>query len=249
MSGSALSVVTRRGMVLAAGLGRRMRPITETTPKPLIPVAGRPLLDWAIDHMAEAGVELIVVNVHHLGEQIEAHLKGRSSPKIVVSREPERLETGGGVAHALEHFEDEPFFVFNGDAFLLNGPSPALSVLSAGWDDAAMDGLLLVHPTIEAFGYVGDGDFCMDPFGLLSRRPERQLAPYLFTGVQVLHPRLFRKAPSGPFSLNVLYDRAMAAGRLRGVLHDGKYFHVGTPADLGVAETYMSQTHSGVRRT
>lgn len=249
MSGSAKSGGIRRGMVLAAGLGRRMRPITETTPKPLVPVAGRPLLDWAIDRMVEAGVELIVVNVHHLAQQIEAHVSARSSPKIVVSREPEPLETGGGVAHALEHFEGEPFFVVNGDAFLLNGPSPALSVLSAGWDDAAMDGLLLVHPTIEAFGYVGDGDFRMDPVGILSRRIERQLAPYLFTGVQILHPRLFREIPSGPFSLNLLYDRAIASGRLRGLLHDGKYFHVGTPADLGCAETYMAHMHSGVRRT
>ena len=183
------------------------------------------------------------------GEKIETHLRRRTSPQIVVSYEPERLETGGGVRHALQHFDGAPFFVVNGDALILNGPHPALCTLATVWDPERMDGLLLVHPTPEAYGYEGDGDFRMDPLGRISRRPERQLAPYIFTGVQILHPRLFEGAPEGAFSLNVLYDRAIAAERLYGVLHDGKYFHVGTPGDLGMAEAYLAYMHSGVRRT
>lgn len=245
---SAAPVSIRRAMLLAAGLGLRMRPITETIPKPLVPLAGRPLLDHALDRLEEVGVERAVVNTHYLGEQIAAHLAGRARPQVVLSPEVARLETGGGVLRALPHFEGEPFFVVNGDVFWLNGPRPALEMLAAAWGLCQADALLLLHPTIEAFGYRGDGDFMMDPLGRLSRRPERQLAPYLFTGIQILHPRLFRGAPEGGFSLNVLYDRAIEAGRLYGVLHDGKWFHLGTPRDLALAEVYLAGQHSGVRR-
>ncbi len=239
----------RRGMVLAAGLGIRMRPITETTPKPLVEVAGRSLLDRSIDRLEEAGVSTVVVNLFHLGEKIETHLRRRPSPEIILTYEPERLETGGGVRFALPHFAGEPFYVVNGDALILNGPQPALRLLAQCWDAERMDGLLLVHPTSEAYGYEGDGDFRMDPLGRITRRGERHLAPYIFTGAQILHPRLFNGAPAGAFSLNVLYDQAIARRRLYGVLHDGKYFHVGTPGDLGIAERYLSLMHSGVRRT
>lgn len=238
-----------RGMVLAAGLGTRMRPITCSTPKPLVQVAGRPLLDRALDRLEEAGVEEVVVNVHHLREKIEAHLRRRSSPRIVLSPEPERLETGGGVARALPLLGGGAFFVVNSDIVLLNGPRAALTNLAAGWNDQRMDALLLLHPTVEAPGYHGSGDFFMDQSGRLRRRRESHLAPYLFTGIQILHPRLFRDLPAGPFSLNVLYNRAIGEDRLFGLLHDGKWFHVGRPEDLRDVEDYLAEMHSGVRRT
>lgn len=238
-----------RAMVLAAGLGRRMQPITRTTPKPLVHVAGRPLLDRALDRLEEAGVHEVVVNVHYLRDQIERHLEQRPSPRIVLSPEAVRLETGGGVARALPLLGQEPFFVVNSDVVLLNGPRAALANLASAWDGERMEGLLLVHPTAEALGYNGSGDFSMDEVGMLSRRRECHIAPYLFTGIQILHPRIFRDLPDGPFSLNVLYDRAIAERRLYGLLHDGKWFHVGRPEDLAEVEAYLAKMHSGVRRT
>jgi MurNAc alpha-1-phosphate uridylyltransferase len=232
-------------MVLAAGLGTRMRPLTNTTPKPLVRVAGRTLLDRAIDRLEEAGAEEVVVNVHHLAEQVEMHLQRRTSPTIRISREPQRLETGGGVVNALRFLGEGPFFVVNADVIWLNGPYPALARLAATWDDRHMDGLLLIHPTIDAFGYDGIGDFLMDQVGRLSRRPEAHLAPYLFTGVQVLHRRLFANVEITAFSLNLLYDRAIETGRLYAVLHDGKWLHVGTPTDIQVAESYLARHFPG----
>lgn len=226
-------------MVLAAGLGTRLRPLTDTVPKPLVPVAGQTLLDWALDRLADAGVERAVVNLHHLGDKIEAHLKDRARPTIAFSREVERLETGGGIAQALPMLGAGPFFAVNADVLWLNGPGDALGRLARHWDDETMDGLLLLHETVFAFGYDGDGDFFVDAGGRLKRRPERELAPYLFTGVQILHPRLFKDAPAGKFSLNVLYDRAIEQGRLHGLIHDGEWFHVGTAEGLAEAEDYM----------
>ncbi len=239
----------RRAMVLAAGRGLRMRPITERLPKPLVEVLNRTLLDRVLDRLDEAGVREVVVNVHHLREVIERHLEGRRSPKIVLSVEDTLLETGGGVGKALPLLGEDPFFVVNGDVLWLDGPQPALKVLAASWADDRMDGLLLLHPTVEAFGYQGDGDFFMDPWGRLARRPPREVSPYLFAGVQILHPRLFADAPAEAFSLNLLYDRAIEAGRLFGVLHDGEWFHVGTPEDLATAEAYMRDWHLGLGRT
>jgi MurNAc alpha-1-phosphate uridylyltransferase len=227
-------------MVLAAGLGLRMRPITETLPKPLIEVGGRTLLDRALDRLEEAGVDKVTVNLHHLGSLIEAHLAPRSKPAIEFSHEAELLETGGGVAKALPRLGDGPFWVANADVLWLDGPQPALERLAEAWDDARMDGLLLLHATVDAYGYRGRGDFLADPLGRLVRRPECEVAPFLFTGVQILHPRLFADAPAGPFSLNRLYDQAIEAGRLYGVVHDGEWFHVGTPDGLAEAETYLS---------
>jgi len=249
MSSAHAPDMPRRGVALAAGLGLRMRPITEHTPKPLIAIDGRTLLDRAIDRLEEAGVEGVVVNTHHLGAMIERHVAGRPSPRIELSPEDALLETGGGVARALPMLGDDPFFVVNADVLWLNGPHPALTMMAAAWNETAMDGLLMVHPTVEASGYDGVGDFTMDPDGRLHRREERHVAPHLFTGIQILHPRLFDGAPEGAFSLNVLYDRAIEAGRLFGVLHDGKWFHIGTPDGLAVAEAYMRAQHSGVKRT
>ncbi len=237
----------KRGMMLAAGLGTRLRPITDTLPKPLIPVNGRSLLDRAIDRLEDAGVEQVAVNLFHLGHMIEDHLKKRATPKILFSPEEERLETGGGIANALSLLGEDPFYAVNGDVLWLNGPKDALVRLRSAWDDAIMDGLLLVHSTVEAYGYKGMGDFNIDPAGVISRRPEGEVSPFLFTGVQILHPRLFDGAPEGSYSLNLLYDKAMEAGRLYAVVHDGEWFHVGTPKELDEAEKYLEVRYAGTR--
>jgi len=236
-----------RAMILAAGLGARMRPVTDTVPKPLLPVDGRPLIDYALDRLQAAGVAEVVVNLHHLADKIETHLKSRKKPKVLLSREPERLETGGGVAKALPMLGKRPFFVVNSDAFWLNGPLNTLGRMAAIWSDERMDGLLLLHSTVDAYGYRGVGDFLADEEGLLVRRPESEVSPWLFTGIQILHPRLFDDAPDGAFSLNVLYDRAIKASRLYGIVHDGEWFHVGTQAGLEAAERFMHIRFAGVK--
>lgn len=225
-------VPPRRAMVLCAGLGERMRPITDRLPKPLVEVAGRSLLDHVLDRLEAVDVGEVVINLHYLGHMIEAHLAQRAAPKIVYSPEDTLLETGGGVKQALPLLGDEAFFVANGDMLWLDGRTPALLRLAAAWDEARMDALLLLHPTASAMGYDGSGDFVMDAQGQLRRRREREIAPFVFAGVQILHPRLFADAPEGRFSLNLLYDRAQDAGRLWGVRNDGEWYHVGTPAAL-----------------
>ena len=235
----------RRAMVLAAGLGTRMRPVTDTLPKPLIEINGRALIDHALDRLQAAGVTDAVVNTHHLADQVEAHLKDRTSPAIKLSPEKKLLETGGGIANALALLGDGPFFTVNADTFWLNGPLDTLGRLADTWDDANMDGLLLLHSTVEAYGYTGLGDFRAAGDGLLERRPEAEVSPWLFTGIQILHPRVFEDAPQGAFSLNRLYDQAIEAERLYGVVHDGEWFHVGTPEGLQEAETYMHLRYAG----
>jgi N-acetyl-alpha-D-muramate 1-phosphate uridylyltransferase len=223
-------------MVLAAGLGRRMRPLTDTLPKPMIEVGGRRLIDRILDQLAAVGVRTVAVNLHHLGDLLRAHLAGRRAPRIVLSDERERLlETGGGVTKALPLLGSEPFFVLNGDVLWQDGTTPTLVDLAHFWRDAAMDALLLMHPTATALGYDGPGDFHMDGRGRLERR-DHGVAPLLFAGIQILHPRLFRECTPEPFSLNRLYDRAAAQGRLFGVRHLGRWMHVGTPGDLAAAE-------------
>jgi len=226
----------KRAMVLAAGLGLRMRPITDKLPKPLIEVAGRTLLDRALDRLEDAGIETAVVNVHYLGDQIERHLAARRRPAIAISRETDLLETGGGVRLALDRLGAEPFYVVNSDVAWLDGPRRALSRLAASWDDATMDALLLVNPSARSEDYDGPGDFFLTPQGRLRRRKRNQIAPFVFTGVQILHPRLFAGTAAGRFSLNLLYDQAEAAGRLHGVVHDGLWYHIGTPAGLAIAQ-------------
>lgn len=238
----------RRAMVLAAGRGTRMRPVSEAIPKPLVAVAGRALVDRALDRLEEAGVEDAVVNLHHLGAQIERHLGQRRSPRVAFSREEILLETGGGVAKALPLLGPEPFYVVNADVIWLDGPGGALGRLARRWDDAVMDALLLVHPTVDAYGYRGVGDFDVDPWGRLRRRRESHVAPYLFAGVQILHPRLFAGAPAGAFSLNLLYDRAVERDRLYGVAHDGEWFHVGDADGRAEAEAFLSVRYAGRER-
>ncbi len=239
--------VLKRGMVLAAGFGVRMQPITHTIPKPLVRVLDRSLIDRTIDRLLDGGVETVVVNTHHLGERVEEHLSARDDLEILFSPEETILETGGGIANALGLLGDEPFFACNGDTLWLNGTQNALHRMLRHWDEETMDALLMVHSTVDAYGYHGVGDFCLDPLGLVSRRPEGEVSPYLFTGVQILHPRLFEDAPGGAFSLNVLYDQAIARGRLYGMVHDGEWFHVGTPDSLAEAEAYMRLRYAGVK--
>jgi len=223
-------------MVLAAGLGQRMRPITDKMPKPLVPLRGEAMLDTILDRLEVHGIEKVVVNLHYLGGMIVDHLKGRKQPGIVFSQEDALLETGGGVRKALPLLGDEAFFVLNGDVCWLDSLTPALERLADAWDEAEMDALLLLHPTCSAFGYEGIGDYFMDPVGRLRRRQERQIAPFIHAGIQILHPRLFAGAPEGSFSLNKLYDKAQEAERLWGVRHDGEWYHVGTPAELRAVE-------------
>ena len=224
-------------MVLAAGLGLRMRPITLSLPKPLVPVAGRTMLDRVLDHLDRAGALRKVVNLHWLGETIRSHLDERRD--IVFSEEPELLETGGGVAKALPHLGADPFFVCNADIIWTDGAEPALSRLARAFDPARMDALLLLQPVETAFGYDGQGDFHLRPGGALARRQPGETTPLLFAGVQILHPRLFDGHPGGKFSLNLLYDKAMASDRLFGIVHDGGWYHIGTPPALAEAEALL----------
>ncbi len=244
-----MSTKPKTAMVLAAGLGLRMRPITDKTPKPLIKVAERTLLDHCLDRLVEVGVQRAVVNVHHLADQVRTHLRHRRDLEIIISDEHDQLlETGGGLVKALPHLGSEPIFVVNSDVLWLNGTVNALERLMDIWSDEIMDALLLVHSTVEAYGYRGRGDFVIDPLGLVARRPEREVAPYVFTGIEILHPRALKGAPTGAFSLNVIFDRLLEAGRLYAIVHDGEWFDVGSPDGLSQAENYMGQKFPGIRR-
>jgi MurNAc alpha-1-phosphate uridylyltransferase len=198
------------------------------------------MLDRALDALARAGVSLAVVNVHHLAPQIEARLASRARPAIRISREDELLETGGGIAKAISHFGAEPFFAVNADIVWMDGKTPALARLAKTWNGDRMDALLLVQPVERAVGYDGAGDFALTRDGRLERRGAAPSAPFVFAGVQILHPRLFADAPHGAFSLNLLYDRAHGAGRLFGLAHDGGWLHVGTMDGLAAAERALA---------
>ena len=233
----------RSGMVLAAGLGTRLRPITDTLPKPLVPLRGRALLDHAIDRLEAAGVATVVVNTHYKGELVAAHLARRETPRIAISAEEELLETGGGVLKALPSL-GERFYAVNSDVFWLDGKVPALERLARAWDDETTDALLLLQRTTTAVGYDGLGDYFLDKLGVPRLRGEREIAPYIFAGVQILHRRLFAGAEALParFSLLRLYNQAQAAGRLRAIVHDGEWYHIGTPEGLAAAEERLSFT-------
>ena len=219
-------------MVLAAGLGVRMRPITDRLPKPLVPVLGTPMLETIIVRLKAAEVASIVVNAFYLKEQIRDFIGAKNDPGLSLSEEDVLLETGGGVALALPRLGQEPFIVVNGDVCWLEGAEPAFERLMAAWNPEIMDALLLLHPTCRAVGYEGSGDFSMEPSGRLVRRQELQQAPFVFAGIQILHPKLFDKVPAGAFSLNLIYDRALENDRLYGLRHEGEWFHVGTPEGL-----------------
>ena len=221
----------KQGMVLAAGLGTRLRPLTETLPKPLVEIAGQTLLDHAIDRLHLAGVEEVVVNLHYKPAMLAARLAHRVRPRIKLSREEVLLDTGGGVKNALPLLGDA-FYVVNGDVFWLDGRDSALARLARSFDRRRMDAILLLQKTVSAVGYEGDGDYFLDPLGKPRRRRRGEVAPYLFAGIQLLHRRMFEGVEDAQFSLVRLFDRAEAAGRLAGLVHDGEWFHIGTPEGL-----------------
>ncbi|MFZ9394681.1 MAG: nucleotidyltransferase family protein [Erythrobacter sp.] len=226
-------------MIMAAGLGKRMRPLTETQPKPLVRVAGKPLIDHALDRLHEAGIARAVVNVHYLADALEAHLAGRFAPSIEISDERALLlETGGGMAKALPRLPD-PFFCLNADNIWIDGPASAFHDLSARWDPARMDALLLVVPHARAMNFTGPGDFHMDAHGALSRRMQGHVAPFIYTGIQLVSHRLLRDAPAGPFSTNLLWNRAIEEGRLFGLSFSGQWFEVGTPEAIAPTEELL----------
>ncbi len=233
-------------MVLAAGFGTRMRPLTDKMPKPLVRVAGKPLIDHVLDKLANAGVTTAVVNVHYLADQIERHLAARRAPKILLSDERQTLlDTGGGVVKALPHLASKPFFHVNSDTLWIDSVTPNLTRLAQAFDPARMDALLLLASTASSIGYHGKGDFAMNSDGTLRRRTENEVLPFVYAGVALLSPALFTDAPSGVFSLNVLFDRAAAAGRLAGLRLEGRWMHVGTPEAIAEAEAAITRSAKG----
>jgi N-acetyl-alpha-D-muramate 1-phosphate uridylyltransferase len=235
------TLVSDTAMVLAAGLGKRMRPLTAKQPKPMVRVAGKPLIDHALDKLADAGVAHAVVNVHYLGDAIEAHVKERVAPLVTISDEREQLlETGGGIVKAADQLPD-PFFCLNSDNIWLDGPVNAFADLSTFWDADRMDALLLLVTHKAANNFNGKGDFHMDAEGRLSRRQSGRIAPYIFTGIQLISKRLMRDAPEGAFSTNVFWSRAIEEGRLYGMSFTGQWFEVGTPQAIKPTEEALSE--------
>jgi N-acetyl-alpha-D-muramate 1-phosphate uridylyltransferase len=234
----------KSAIVLAAGLGTRMRPYNGHIPKPLVAVGGKSLIDYGLDRLAAAGVEFTVVNVHHLADSVERHLASRRKPRIMISDERgELLGTGGGIAKALPKLGDDPFFLVNSDTLWLDGVKPNFARLADAFDAAAMDALLLLAPTTGSLGYQGRGDYAMLPDGRLRRRGGDAAVPFIYAGAAILSPALFADAPAGPFSLTVLFDRAGANGRLFGLPLEGTWMHVGTPEAVAAAEAALAAVH------
>lgn len=235
--------VPETAMVMAAGLGKRMRPLTATRPKPLIKVAGQPLLDHVFDRLRAAGVKRAVVNVHYLADAVEAHLKARVKDiEVVISDERGQLmETGGGLVQARDLLGDQPFLVVNSDNLWLDGPTDTIRSLAAAWDDAAMDALLLLVPLARANCHNGQGDFHLDQQGRITgRRNPGRVAPFVYTGLQIMSPRMIADWPDGPFSTMVFWERAIAAGRAYGFVHEGLWFDVGTPQAVKQVEAMLA---------
>jgi MurNAc alpha-1-phosphate uridylyltransferase len=234
-------LVSDTAMILAAGMGKRMRPLTASQPKPLVRVAGKPLIDHALDRLEDAGVAKAVVNVHYLADALEAHIVGRAAPAVTISDEREELlETGGGMLKALPRLPD-PFFSLNSDNIWLDGPSSAFHDLSNRWNPDEMDALLLVVPHARAVNFSGAGDFRMDPLGRLRRRISGRIAPFIYPGIQLVSHRLMREAPEGAFSTNLLWNRAIEEGRLFGASFTGQWFEVGTPEAIAPTEAALQR--------
>ena len=234
--------VPRTAMVMAAGLGKRMRPLTATRPKPLVEVAGKALLDHVLERLRVAGVARIVVNVHYLADSLEAHLRSHAG-ELEVAISDERnllLETGGGLKHALPLIDCDPFLAVNSDNFWVDGPADTLKLLASQWDGKRMDALLLLVAQARAGNHLGQGDFHLDSAGRIRRRTKAKVAPFVFTGIQMLSKAMLDDAPDGPFSTNLLWDRAIAAGRCFGAVHQGLWFDVGTPQSIGQTERALS---------
>ena len=235
------SLASDTAMVMAAGLGKRMRPLTASQPKPLVRVAGKPLVDHTLDRLAEAGVSRAVVNVHYLADALEAHVLERELPRVTISDERDQLlETGGGLVKAQGTLPD-PFFCLNADNIWLDGPQNAFADLSARWNPDEMDALLLVVPHMQASNFAGEGDFYMDPRGKISRRKPGRIAPFIYTGIQLVAKRLLREAPEGKFSTNILWNRAIEEDRLFGVAFTGHWFEVGTPQAIRPTELALER--------
>ncbi|QZP07277.1 nucleotidyltransferase family protein [Caenibius sp. WL] len=234
-------LVSDTAMVMAAGLGKRMRPLTSTRPKPMVKVAGKPLIDHALDSLAAAGIAKAVINVHYLPDSLEAHVLARAVPKCIISDEREQLlETGGGMVKA-RHLLPDPFFCLNSDNLWLEGPVDCFRQLSDLWNPDAMDALLLMVPHAGARNYRGDGDFHLDPLGRVSRRQSRRVAPFIYTGIQIVSHRLLRDAPEGPFSTNLLWTRAIEEGRLYGTTFTGLWYEVGDPGAVVATEAALTR--------
>jgi MurNAc alpha-1-phosphate uridylyltransferase len=233
--------VPHTAMIMAAGLGKRMRPLTATRPKPLIEVKGKALLDHVLEKLREAGVRKIVVNVHYLADALEAHLMSRDHGlEVVISDERDLLmETGGGLVRAAPLIDCDPFLALNSDNLWIDGPADTLRLLASQWDDSRMDALLLLVPQARALNHKGIGDFHMDRAGRIRRREKSHVAPFVFTGIQMVSKRLLRDSPEGPFSTNLLWDRAIAEGRCFGAVHQGLWFDVGTPQSIRLTETAL----------
>jgi len=228
-------------MVMAAGLGKRMRPLTATRPKPLVELAGKPLIDHVLDRLRAAGVKKAIVNVHYLADALEAHLARVQGIETIISDERDLLlETGGGMVKAAPLIDADPFLAINSDNFWVDGPTDGLVQLAAQWRDADMDALLLLVPQARAGNHKGAGDFHMDSMGRLTRRKPGRVAPFVYTGIQMVSKRLLREAPDGAFSTNILWDRAMAEGRAFGAVHQGLWFDVGTPAAIPATEAALA---------
>ena len=234
----------KRAIVLAAGLGTRMQPYNGQVPKPLVQIGGKSLIDYSLDRLADAGVERVVVNVHHLADALERHLASRQRPHIVISDErAELLGTGGGIAKALPQLGDAPFFLVNSDTVWLDGVKPNFARLADAFDPAAMDALLLLAPTTESIGYSGRGDFAMLPDGRLRRRAESEVVPFVYAGAAILSAALFADAPAGAFPLTPLFDCAGGKDRLFGLRLEGVWMHVGTPEAVAAAEAALAATY------
>lgn len=217
-----------QAMVLAAGEGRRLRPLTEHMPKPLIPIAGKTMLDHALDQLAAVEVTRCVVNTYHLADQIHKHLQGRACPEMIISHEPELLNTGGGITKALPYFKEEPFFVLNADIWWRDAHEPCLRQLNKIWDSATMDALLLLVPQEKAIRYKDTGDYFLTPDGRARHRRDEATAPYIFSGIRILHPRLLADQEVHPFSIVPFFHKAESQGRLYGVIYDGEWGDMGT---------------------
>lgn len=236
MSQQPLSV-PRHAMILAAGLGERMRPLTERLPKPLVKVAGKPLIDYALDQLARAGVESAVVNLHHFADLLQDHLARRTRPRIVISDERQRLlGTGAGVVNALPLLGQKPFFHINSDSIWIDGAEANLRRLAAAYDPAEMDALLLLAPAQGSIGYGGRGDFAQTPDGRLRRAAKGETVPFVYSGAAILSPVLFAGRDITPFPLTEVFESAARAGRLHGLVLDGIWMHVGTPDAIALAE-------------
>jgi MurNAc alpha-1-phosphate uridylyltransferase len=237
-----MSTKVTTAMVLAAGLGTRMRPLTDKVPKPLVRLKGKPLIDHVLDRLTAGGIKRAVVNVHYLADLIEAHLAHRTAPQIAISDERGMLlDTGGGVVKALPLLGDAPFLIHNSDSVWIEGIGSNIARLVASFDPNRMDSLMLLALGASSLGYDGHGDFVMASDGLLCRRGERRESPFVFTGVSIAHPRLFDGAPAGAFSLNKQWDRAIEQGRLFGLRLDGAWMHVGTPESIDDAERWIDR--------